>query len=119
MGRGSKRKVEKQQLDESIDSESETQNEDSTTLLHPRSKKGRKVARDAELCLVGPSIAADEARRRWPLRYQSKVRYIKMKIILFLFPFIAQFCPDYLFIFGFSGLQNKVKKQAVTETSNE
>ncbi|EOX97070.1 Chromomethylase 1, putative [Theobroma cacao] len=86
MGRGSKRKVEKQQLDESIDSESETQNEDSTTLLHPRSKKGRKVARDAELCLVGPSIAADEARRRWPLRYQSK---------------------------------NKVKKQAVTETSND
>ncbi|KAK8582727.1 hypothetical protein V6N13_069499 [Hibiscus sabdariffa] len=86
MGKGSKRKLQNK-TDESIDSESETQGQGVTTLLDPpKSKKARKVVPDSDLCLVGPPIAADEARQRWPLRYQSK---------------------------------NKVRKQAVSETSND
>ncbi|XVE48572.1 hypothetical protein DITRI_Ditri01bG0012100 [Diplodiscus trichospermus] len=85
MAKGSKRKLQKE-VDESFDSESETQNGGLTTLLDTKSKKSRKVVPDSDLCLVGPSISANEARRRWPLRYQSK---------------------------------NKVKKQPVTETSND
>ncbi|XVE94179.1 hypothetical protein REPUB_Repub01dG0259600 [Reevesia pubescens] len=71
MGKGSKRKL-KKEIDESIDSESETQNKGLTTLLDPQSKKARKVVKDSDLCLVGPPIAANEARQRWPLRYLSK-----------------------------------------------
>ncbi|XVF46005.1 hypothetical protein PTKIN_Ptkin02bG0253400 [Pterospermum kingtungense] len=69
-----------------MDSESETQNGGLTTLLDYKSKKARKFVADSDLCLVGPPIKADEARLRWPLRYQSK---------------------------------NRVKKQSVTDTSNE
>ncbi|KAK8486226.1 hypothetical protein V6N11_012968 [Hibiscus sabdariffa] len=86
MGKGSKRKLQNK-TDESIDSESETQGQGVTTLLDPpKSKKARKVVPDSDLCLVGTPIAADEARQRWPQRYQSK---------------------------------NKVRKQAVSETSND
>ncbi|PPR99885.1 hypothetical protein GOBAR_AA20774 [Gossypium barbadense] len=86
MGKGSKRKHQKK-IDESIDSESETQTQGLTTLLDPpKPKKARKVVPDSDLCLVGPPIAPADARQRWPHRYQSK---------------------------------NKVKKQAVTEASND
>ncbi|XP_039056832.1 putative DNA (cytosine-5)-methyltransferase CMT1 [Hibiscus syriacus] len=86
MGKGSERKRQNKS-DESVDSEPETRDQGVTTLLDPtKSKKARKVVADSDLCLVGPPIAADKARERWPQRYQSK---------------------------------NKVKKQAVTETSND
>ncbi|PPD72053.1 hypothetical protein GOBAR_DD31055 [Gossypium barbadense] len=72
MGKGSKRKHQKK-IDESIDSESETQSQGLTTLLDPpKPKKARKVVPDSDLCLVGPPIAPAEARQRWPHRYQSK-----------------------------------------------
>ncbi|XVF45907.1 hypothetical protein PTKIN_Ptkin02bG0245900 [Pterospermum kingtungense] len=86
MARGTKRKPRQEVEDESMDSESETQKGGLTTLLDPKSKKARKVVADSDLCLVGPPIKADEARLRWPRRYQSK---------------------------------NKVKKQSVTDTSND
>ncbi|KAK8699253.1 hypothetical protein V6N13_115344 [Hibiscus sabdariffa] len=74
MGKGSKRKLQNK-TDESVDSESETQDQGVTTLLDPpKSKKARKVVADTDLCLVSPPIAADEAQRRWPQRYQSKVK---------------------------------------------
>ncbi|GMI87907.1 DNA METHYLTRANSFERASE 4, chromomethylase 1 [Hibiscus trionum] len=74
MAKGSKRKRQNK-ADESVDSESETQDHGVTTLLDPpKSKKARKVVADSDLCLVGTPIAADEARQRWPQRYQSKVK---------------------------------------------
>lgn len=79
MGKGSKRQHQKT-IDESIDSESETQTQGLTTLLDPpKPKKARKVVPDSDLCLVGPPIAPAEARQRWPHRYQSKVSTIRKR----------------------------------------
>ncbi|KAL1121193.1 hypothetical protein V6Z11_D01G215800 [Gossypium hirsutum] len=81
MGKGSKRKHQKK-IDESIDSESETQSQGLTTLLDPpKPKKARKVVPDSDLCLVGPPIAPAEARQRWPHRYQSKNKVKKQAVI--------------------------------------
>ncbi|OMO79502.1 hypothetical protein CCACVL1_13645 [Corchorus capsularis] len=82
MARGSKRKfIIKEESDPIIEEEpdliseedSDEKNSDLKPLLDSQRKKGRKVINNDELRLLNP-IPANEARERWPLRYQDQPR---------------------------------------------
>ncbi|XP_037497648.1 putative DNA (cytosine-5)-methyltransferase CMT1 isoform X2 [Jatropha curcas] len=67
MGRPSKRETR-----ELEDDPISTAGGDPITLLSSRAKKTKKARVNSELSLVGKPIPAAEARKNWPLRYQSQ-----------------------------------------------
>lgn len=70
-GRPQKRELQPEEDNISSSSDLDSQFENPVLLGPVQSKRAKAVILDSEL--VGPPVPAEEARRRWPLRYQSKV----------------------------------------------